>query len=386
MQIFMTNSLFCRKITTFATFLPLNCSDLQKFLSYILGLPFTTLYAMTLAVRHFLYNVGILRSCSFDFPVICVGNLAVGGTGKTPHTLLIANILREKNIRFAILSRGYKRTSKGFLYIKSDDTAATAGDEPLLMKRRLPDDIVAVCKNRISAIRRIKTDFPDVQAIILDDAFQYRKLNAGLNLLLTPYNRLMTQDLLLPLGRLRDLRSRRCHADIVITTQYPSAMQPIDHKVLLKNLKLFPYQRNYCTQYRYLPVVSLLVNNEFVMHEHSEVIAVAGIANPQGFLTYVKNRYKVIETIIFGDHHRFGKRSVRKIRQALQKCPDAVIITTEKDAMRLLSCGLQATELARIAYQPIEIEFLMDEYVNFSQNILNYVKTNKRINDIYCQQ
>jgi tetraacyldisaccharide 4'-kinase len=340
--------------------------------------PFAALYAIVLAARHLLYNFGILRSYSFDFPVICVGNLAVGGTGKTPHTLMIANLLQKKNISvIAIISRGYKRKSKGFQYVKIDDTTNIAGDEPLLMKRRMPNVIVAVCKNRIYAINRIRTDFPDVQAIILDDAFQYRKLNAGLKLLLTSYKRLPSHDFLLPIGGLRDLRSRRQYADVVIVTQCPSTMYPIEHNVLLKNLKLFPYQRSYCTLYRYLQLVSLSTNNEVKIMPNTIVIALAGIANANAFLAHINKTFNVQQTLLFRDHHHFGKCSLQKIKRALQKYPDSIIITTEKDAMRLLHCGLSTSELNRIVYQPIAVEFLRDDEINFSQLLLQYVQTNK---------
>jgi tetraacyldisaccharide 4'-kinase len=349
-----------------------------------LASPFVALYGIVLVVRHTLYNWGILRSYAFDFPVICVGNLAVGGTGKTPHTLLIANILLKENITFAILSRGYKRRSRGFLYVKTDSSAAHVGDEPLMIKRRLPNAVVAVCKNRIQAIRRIKQDFPDVQAIILDDAFQYRKLNAGMNLLLTPYNRLMTQDALLPLGRLRDLRSRRYHADIVLATQCPPTMLPFDFNVLKKNLKLMPYQQFYSTIYRYSSPVCLTSGEKAALTRDAVVIALAGIANPQAFVHYLHSNYKVVQVLIFSDHHYFGMTDMLKIRRALRNNPNACLVATEKDAMRLLHCGLQDAELQRIVYQPIEVEFLRGEdSFNFQQNILNYVKSNKRIS-VFC--
>jgi tetraacyldisaccharide 4'-kinase len=330
-----------------------------------------------------LYNTGVLRSYSFDFPVICVGNLAVGGTGKTPHTLLAAGMLQKENIAFAILSRGYGRRSKGFRYVELCDTADAAGDEPLLMKRRMPHAIVAVCKNRVAAIRRIKSDYPQVRAIILDDAFQYRKLNAGLNLLLTPYRRLMTHDFLLPIGRLRDLRACRHRAEIVVTTQCPHSMLPFDFSVLQKNLKLYPYQHSYCSAYRYLPPVSLVSGMAADIVDGAKIIALAGIANPDGFAEHLKNAYNVEQTLFFGDHHRFGRHSVQKIEHAMRKHPDSMVITTEKDAMRLLHCGLCVDMLRRIAYLPIEVEFLRNEYVKFHQLILNYVITNKRIG-VFC--
>ena len=356
---------------------------MHHFLLYLFGLPLAALYGTALAVRHTLYGMGILRSRTFDFPVICVGNLAVGGTGKTPHTLLTAGILQNENIPFAILSRGYKRTSRGFRYVECASNAAEAGDEPLLIKRRLPNAVVAVCRRRVQAIRRIRRDHPEVQAVLLDDAFQYRRLNAGLSLLLTPYSRPLMRDALMPIGRLRDLKHRRHKAEIVITTQCPPALQPIEFKILQKDLKLYPYQRIYCTSYRHLPPLRLADGAE-LMAQGSPIIAMAGIARPQPFVEYLKQHCKVAQTLIFPDHHRFGRQSVQKIRQALHRTPNAVIITTEKDAVRLLNCGLNEEEIGRIAYLPIEVEFLREEdKLNFYQNILNYVKSNKNIG-LFC--
>jgi tetraacyldisaccharide 4'-kinase len=348
-----------------------------------LGLPFVALCGIALSVRHALYDWGILRSHTFDFPVICVGNLAVGGTGKTPHTLLIANILQKENIEFAILSRGYKRKSKGFRYVENTASATEVGDEPLLIKRNVSDAVVVVCKNRVRAIRRIKQEHPEVRVIVLDDALQYRKLNAGLSVLLTPYNRLMTHDTLLPAGRLRDLSSRRHKSDIVIATQCPDTLQPIDFNMLQKNLKLYPYQQLYCTRYLYSIPVSLATGKEVVLQKNSSVIGLAGIAHPQPFLDYLKKSYTLAHFFVFADHHHFAGKDVQKIRLALQQRPDSFIITTEKDAVRLLDCGLHNDELQRIVYQPIKIQFLKDKQVNFSQNILYYVRENKTIG-LFC--
>jgi tetraacyldisaccharide 4'-kinase len=354
-----------------------------KLLGYLLGLPFVVLFGIALHVRHTLYDWGLLRSRSFDFPVICVGNLAVGGTGKTPHTLLIAEIMQHNNIQFAVLLRGYKRTSKGFRYVETTDTATVIGDEPLLIKRNFTGATVAVCKDRASAISRIKQDNPGIAAVILDDAFQHRRVNAGMSLLLTPYDRLFTQDMLLPFGRLRDLSQRRRKADVVVVSRCPETLKPFDYKVLHKNLKLLPYQQMYCTYYRYTAPVLLSTGSEATLKDGDSVIAIAGIANPQPFIEYMAKKYKLQRTLVFADHHRFGESSVKKIRQALAQYPHASIVTTEKDAMRLLCCGLRAEELQRVVYQPVTINFLEDKQDKFSQNILDYVRTNKG-SSIFC--
>ncbi|GHT12271.1 tetraacyldisaccharide 4'-kinase [Bacteroidia bacterium] len=338
---------------------------------------------MVLSVRHILYNLKILRVHTFDFPVIGVGNLAVGGTGKTPHTLLIADILQKNNISFAVLLRGYKRKSKGFLYVENSSTAAQVGDEALLIKRRMPQAIVAVCTNRAAGIARVKREHPTIQAALLDDAFQHRKVNAGLAVLLTPYRRLMTQDALLPIGRLRDLPWRRHHADIVVATQCPNGLQPIDFKVLKKNLKLLPYQQQFCSTYQYLPPVQLTTGNEVVLGKDTQVVALAGIAHPQAFYGYLQRTCTVQRTLTFADHQHFGKLACAKIRHILQKYPQAQLVTTEKDAMRLLHCKLEPEYIQRIVYQPIGIKFLKEESSIFTQNILHYVKTNKGIS-LFC--
>jgi tetraacyldisaccharide 4'-kinase len=354
----------------------------KNLLCILLAMLPAALFWLVVNVRHLLYNWGIFKSQEFPIPTICVGNLAVGGTGKTPHVQMLAQLFTEQNLRFAILSRGYKRKSRGFLYVEAGSSAREAGDEALQAKRRFPNAIVAVCENRANAISRLRKDYPDLQAVILDDAFQHRRVKAGLSMLLTTCDSLATKDYMLPLGQLRDSANQLPRAEMVIVTKCPHNLRPIDFNILEKDLKIRPYQHLYFTAYASGEYVHLS-SGKVEKAEAKNAIALAGIANPQAFFEGLKKDFKVVQAFKFGDHHRYAKSDVRRLEKALAAHPQSVVLTTEKDAMRLADTPMSDALREAIYYQPINVEFLNKGQACFTQKIMSYVRENKRISHLY---
>lgn len=350
--------------------------------------PVSWLYGTVVTLRNKLFDWGTLRSKSFDVPIICIGNIAVGGTGKTPHTEYLIKLLHE-NYRVAVLSRGYKRHTKGFLLADEKSTARTIGDEPYQIKSKFPDVCVAVDANRCRGIEKLLTlKEPGVEVILLDDAFQHRYVKADINILLTDYHRLFCDDTLLPAGRLRESNQGKNRAQIVIVTKCPANIKPIDFNIINKRLGLYPYQQLYFSSLRYgnlkavFPAVAPVKERSLSSLAPTEqVLLVTGIASPAPLVEEIKTFTQNIDLLSFGDHHEFTARDVMLIKErfgALQG-KQRLIITTEKDATRLLHHPAIDEELkAHIYALPVEIEILQNQQDNFNQHIIGYVRKNTR--------
>lgn len=350
--------------------------------------PVSWLYGTVVTLRNKLFDWGALRSKSFDVPIICIGNIAVGGTGKTPHTEYLIKLLHE-NYRVAVLSRGYKRHTKGFLLADGKSTARTIGDEPYQIKSKFPDICVAVDANRCRGIEKLLTlKEPGVEVILLDDAFQHRYVKADINILLTDYHRLFCDDTLLPAGRLRESNQGKNRAQIVIVTKCPANIKPIDFNIINKRLGLYPYQQLYFSSLRYgdlkavFPAVAPVKERSLSSLAPTEqVLLVTGIASPAPLVEEIKTFTQNVDLLSFGDHHEFTPRDVMLIKErfgALQG-EQRLIITTEKDATRLLHHPAIGEELkAHIYALPVEIEILQNQQDNFNQHIIGYVRKNTR--------
>ncbi|MDR1342635.1 MAG: tetraacyldisaccharide 4'-kinase [Prevotellaceae bacterium] len=349
----------------------------------LLKLPLAGLFWLAVTLRHALYAHKILKQHEFKIPVICVGNLTVGGTGKTPHVQMLMQLLGKEGVKAAVLSRGYKRKSSGFFYVEKSSTACGVGDEPLQIKRRFPEATVAVCKDRVLGIKKIIGDNPEVKVVILDDAFQHRRVKAGLSIVLTTCDNLATKDYMLPLGRLRDSVSRLAYAEMLVVTKCPHSLKPIDFNVLEKNLKVKPYQHLYFTAYAYGSMVHLATGKPVATLDGKSVVALAGIANPQPFFDLLSERYTVAQTFRFPDHHHFGARDLSLLEQTMRRRPDSVLVVTEKDAMRLADADVSDELRSKIYYQPIDVQFLNNGQKCFIQKTLSYVRENKRIGHLY---
>ena len=347
--------------------------------------PFSLVYGLVTTVRNFLYNIRILKSRKFKVPVICVGNLTVGGTGKTPHTEYLAGLLR-KNFNVAILSRGYKRKSHGFKIAAANSPVTEVGDEPMQICKKYPDITVAVDRNRVHGVSKLLKEKPGTDVIILDDGFQHRRIMPGLTILLSDFERPMAKDHLLPYGNLRESIKNINRADLIIITKSPSDLSSDRQKLISEGVNKASWQNLYFTSviYNYpIPVFDDIITETDVysmsQREESGIVLVTGIANPEPLQDYLKKSFREIIHLSFGDHHQFTLKDIGKIQSAWTtlKTPRRYIITTEKDAVRLREFTNIAEPIRSVCYFiPIGIKFLNDKD-RFDTLIVEYVGKNK---------
>ena len=331
---------------------------------YIFLKPVSLVYGMVISVRNMLFDKGFCRVSSFNIPVICVGNITVGGTGKTPHVEYIAGLLL-RSMQVAILSRGYLRHSRGFHIVSADDEVNMSGDEPLQLARRLPKAVVAVDRDRVHGVRKLLSLFPDLKAIILDDGFQHRSLKAGMNIILTSHGRLMTDDSLLPYGRLRDNLSSLRRANIIVVTKAPEQTTDNELKRLEKEINPEPGQRLFFTTLSYGSLLPVFPGpQEKELTENTEVLLVTGIADPSPLVYYISQKTSHLRHLSFSDHHNFTEGDIDKISDELNslKQSDKIIVTTEKDSVRLKEFTNIAIHFKeQFYYIPIRVRFLENE-------------------------
>ena len=345
----------------------------------ILLLPLSIIYGIIIETRNILFHIGILKSRRFNVPVLCVGNITVGGTGKTPHTELIISELRKK-FRVACLSRGYKRKTSGFILSDANSTAREIGDEPMQIKNKFPDIWVACDGNRVRGIEKLLALQQPPEVIILDDAFQHRYVQADKNIVLVDYNRPVYEDHLLPAGRLREHTAALKRADYIIVTKCPPSLQPIERRILSKYLKIKPYQHLFFTTLGYGEIQSLSPEaSSITLHKDCRILCVTGIAQPQPYIEYLKKYTSHLTELRYPDHHHFTKKDIQHIVQAFEgiQGTEKYIFTTEKDAMRLITCSLPEEIKQRIYYIPVVPVFLQDEDL-FLNEISEYVRKNKK--------
>jgi tetraacyldisaccharide 4'-kinase len=353
--------------------------------------PLSLLYGLITAVRNFLYNAEILKSHEFSIPVISIGNLTVGGTGKTPHAEYIIDLLR-KSFKVAILSRGYKRATGGFRYADTTSRVMDIGDESLQIFRKFQDIIVAVDRDRVNGVNSILNEKPETGVIILDDAFQHRRITPGFSILLTDFERLMIKDALLPYGNLRENINNMSRADIILITKSPENISPIQRRIIVKEINKAPYQNLYFTSIIYKDPVAVFESNNTPVSlmslsqgNNSGIVLVTGIANTNPLYEYLQKSFSEIIHLSFGDHHNFTENDIEKITAAWSglKSKSKYIITTEKDAVRLQEFTNFAEPLrSSFFYIPIGIIFLNDDKDEFDNLIVDYVRKNKRNNSI----
>ena len=347
-------------------------------------LPLSWLYGLAVRVRNALFDVGLLKSESFDVPVISVGNITVGGTGKTPHVEYLVELLRHK-WRVAVLSRGYKRKSRGYIVADNGSTARTIGDEPWQMKQKYPDVTVAVDRDRRHGIRRLTEDksAAGIDVVLLDDAFQHRYVKPGINILLVDYHRLIIYDKLLPAGRLREQLSGKDRADIVIVTKCPADLKPMEFRVITKAMNLYPYQHLYFTRLDYKPLRPLFAGKPRAIEtlgKEQHILLLTGIASPRQMMLDLAPHCPNITPLAFADHHAFTPADAELINSRLAAMPEPrMIVTTEKDAARLLTLEGLADETRRAMFVlPVSVKFMLEQEENFNENIIGYVRKNSR--------
>ncbi|MFI3295331.1 MAG: tetraacyldisaccharide 4'-kinase [Rikenellaceae bacterium] len=357
-------------------------------LSYIFRLPLSWLFAAVVFVRHKMFNSGILKSTEFDIPIVCVGNLTVGGTGKTPTTEMLVGIL-SKYYKVAVLSRGYKRKTKGFVLSTPTTSFKKIGDEPKQIKLKFPTIPVAVCEKRVEGVEKLRELHPEVNLIILDDAFQHRYIEPWVNIVLMDYNNPIYSDKMLPVGRLRDLPSQIDRAQMVIVTKCPENVTPLDMRLITKNLDLLPFQHLFFTRVHSSPPSPLFPSAKNpTVHSGQPVIVFTAIAKPHQFIEQIEKNYTLAHKMVFADHYTFKMRDVEQLEQLLaQAPPETIVLITEKDAVKLIGSRRISEALrSKIFYINITHEFIgQGAKIGFERILLQYANENQKDNITYPQ-
>lgn len=363
-------------------------------------LPFSWLYGLGVWVRNSLFNLEILPSEAYDLPVISVGNLTVGGTGKTPMTEYLVNLLGTQHT-VAVLSRGYKRLSKGLKLATPTSGPDDIGDEPAQIRRKFPTTTVAVDADRrrgMAALNQLTE--PKVEVVVMDDAFQHRYVQPGLSILLIDYSRPLEKDSLLPAGNLREPASQSKRADMLVFTKCPANLSPIDRRLMVMHLNLQSHQSVYFTtmvQEPFQPLINPTTNQTLTNQALTDqaltdqaladqalaerpVLLLAGIADPQPFVKHLQAIRPDAQALLFPDHHRFNDKDLVRIKARFEPmiAQGGVIVTTEKDSIRLLADKRFESLWPHIYLAPITLRFLDNEGALFNKKLLDYVRINKR--------
>ena len=332
------------------------------------------LYGVGVKLRHILFDANLLHSEKFDIPIICVGNITVGGTGKTPAVEMLAEHYSQQ-YNVAILSRGYGRATKGYRVVEVDDTYRDVGDEPLQMKRKFPDVTVVVCERRVLGIRRIREEFPDVNMIIMDDGFQHRYVTPLVNIIIEDYSRPIEHDHLLPYGQLRDVKSSLYRAQYFIVTKCPETMKPINMRERRNWLIKKASQDIFFSRMQPSPACSVFADVEGTVEHGSKVVALSGIGDNEAFIRGLEQRYKVVASIKMDDHHSYRMSDLKQIMDILEQHLGAVIMTTEKDAVKFANSKAVPTSLYdKMFYEKISMRFVGDSRHELFDRIDNDIK------------
>lgn len=365
---------------------------LKKPVIYKPLLPLSCLYAFITKVRNKLFDYNILKSKSFGLPVICVGNISVGGTGKTPHTEYLIRLLKE-DFMVNVLSRGYKRKSKGFVIARKGHTKIEdIGDEPFQMWTKFPDINVAVDSNRCNGIERLiehNSQTSKQNVIILDDAFQHRYVKPGMNILLIDYNRPIHNDAILPAGRLRESEKGKERADIIIVSKCPEDISSGDKAELIKAISPTEKQELFFTYMKYDDLYNIFNPKETIrtgcIDNGYAIMLLTGIASPRAIINMLSEHCSNITAVTYSDHHNFSREDIRSIKTKFSEMKSSrkIIVTTEKDAARLICDKDLDDDIKPYIYAlPIKVDFLDGGALKFNQKITEYVRKNSRNSSI----
>jgi tetraacyldisaccharide 4'-kinase len=340
----------------------------------ILLLPFSWVYGLVVAIRNFIYDVGWKKQTSFDLPVIVVGNLDVGGSGKTPMTEYLIRLLKDK-YKLATLSRGYGRKTSGYIEAGFNASASQIGDEPAQFKQKFPEITVAVCESRVTGVSNLKKEH---ELVLLDDAFQHRALQPGFSLVLFEYSRVFKPHWLLPAGNLRESFNGRKRADMLVVSKCPPMLKADEQERILKRLKPYPHQQVFFTSIQYGPLEDLSGNREQELPDaETTVYLLTGIANPKPLWNEIAAWTSRIRHHNYPDHHQFSLKNITKLVSEFEgdKSLKKIIVTTEKDAQRLREQDMmKAMEHLPLFVQPIAISFLNNSADQFDHLINNYAR------------
>ncbi|RYY29784.1 MAG: tetraacyldisaccharide 4'-kinase [Sphingobacteriaceae bacterium] len=356
----------------------------MRYFRYLL-LPFSLLYGLAVIIRNYFYNTGVFKSSKFNLPVIVIGNLEVGGAGKSPMTEYLIRLLKPQH-KIASLSRGYGRQTKGFFYADKNSTARMVGDEPLQFKQKFPEITVAVCESRVFGVEQLQTDH---DLILLDDAYQHRALEPGFSILLFDFGKLDKPHFLLPAGNYREPFSGKKRADIIVISKCPPDLSAENQQEIKNRMLLLPHQNLFFTSIVYLPFKPFFAEDDAVfINPKSTLFVLTGIANPKPLLQHLRKQFAQVVPHPYPDHHLFTSKNISKLAADFAACQmlNKVILTTEKDAQRLQEPELQ-TLLAGLPVfvLPIGIKFLNEAAPAFQQLIKNYVRKYQKNNRLYTK-
>jgi tetraacyldisaccharide 4'-kinase len=356
-------------------------SSIKDFLKYFrfLLLPFSLLYGLIISLRNRLYDVGVLSSVGFGVPVIAVGNLSTGGTGKTPHIEYLIELMRY-HYKVATMSRGYKRITRGFLLANHRTNAFDIGDEPMQFKSKYPEVQVSVCEERMIGIPMLMQADNDIDVILLDDAFQHRSVKPGLNILITDYSHRFTKDFILPFGNLREGRSAYKRADVIIVSKCPPQLGMDEKEAIRREIQPSPNQELYFSTLAYGTMYDLFTREEVNITPETGIVLACGIANPDGLYSYLTKLTPHVHLLQYPDHHYFSQHDLNEMQQAYDNMPQQhkLLLTTEKDAVRLLLKAQQLHETGMpVAVLPVKVQLLFNESDTFNHKIFAFVEEKK---------
>ncbi len=337
--------------------------------------PVALIYGAVVWLRNRLYDTGFFASIEFSPPVISVGNLSVGGTGKTPHVEYLIRLLQYR-FRVATMSRGYKRRTQGFLLADENTNALKIGDEPMQYHMKYPELVVSVAEERITGIPSLLQRRPDVEAVLLDDAFQHRSVKAGVNILITDYSKPFYTDHILPIGTLRERRASYKRANVIIVSKCPPALDTAGAEAMVQKINPLPEQKVFFTSIRYGQPYELFTKEPAGL-SGKNIILVCCIAKPEPLVNHLQQVAKDVHVMSYADHHYFLNRDLEEIKEAYNNwdVPNKIIATTEKDAARLLLHEDKLREWGiSIVVLPIEVSFLFNKGAEFDNLVLNYVE------------
>lgn len=340
--------------------------------------PVSLVYGAAVWIRNWLFDKNILKSSAFNFPIICIGNIAVGGTGKTPMVEYLVRLLQQ-HYNTATLSRGYKRKTKGFAIADNTTTALEIGDEPMQFHIKFPEVTVSVGEERLVAIPQLLQAKPQTQVIILDDAFQHRQVKAGLNIVLTAYNNLFTRDLMLPSGDLRDVKASMKRADIIIVTKCKTDLSVEEKNTIIKEINPLPRQTVFFTSINYTTPYHLFTRQQAAIKRETNILLICGIANPRPLKDYLLHNFNSYDMLRYPDHHIFNSDDLADIKKHFSKMQqqDKIILTTEKDAVRLSKFEEDLKDFP-VYVLPIEHYIMFNEAAALNKLVVDFITSFKK--------
>ncbi len=345
------------------------------------------MYAFISSIRSYLFDKQIFKSSEFDLPIINVGNLAVGGSGKTPHIEYLIQLLSD-NFNVAILSRGYGRRTKGFIEVLSNSTALESGDEPLQIKSKFSNIKVFVDEDRVAAIPKILFDYPEIDVILLDDAYQHRAIKAGFNILLTDYSKIFTRDKSMPFGRLREYPKAANRSDLVIVTKCSESISQKEKNNIKLEIQKFTDSKVLFSRINYGELIPF--GNIKLIDSIENILVISALANPKPMINYINKNFEAvkIEHIEYRDHYNFSKNDISTLIEKFNSFAEQnkIIIISEKDAIRLRAVTKDtAFNNLGVFVLPIKISFIAESEEIFKEKIINYVRENKTNSNLYSQ-